>query len=121
MKTYGSTILHLSTRWRWVVSFTPLQLYPRENNPWYALDRGLAGPQNRSGRCGDEKNLLSLPGIEPTFLCCPARTIVAVLIELSLFWGSRCAYNIWSNIDKLKMSVAELLKSNDQFKMIWKA
>jgi hypothetical protein len=34
-------------------------------NPRYPLDRRLGGPQSRSGRCGLEKNLLPLPGIEP--------------------------------------------------------
>jgi hypothetical protein len=29
----------------------------------YPLDRRLGGPQNWSGRCGEEKNL-ALPGIE---------------------------------------------------------
>jgi hypothetical protein len=29
----------------------------------YPLDRGLGGPQSRSGHCGEEKNF-ALPGIE---------------------------------------------------------
>jgi hypothetical protein len=58
-KSYNSTILELSTTWRWVVSFKPRPLYPQ-----YALDRGLGEPQNRSGRCGVEKHLLHLLGIE---------------------------------------------------------
>jgi hypothetical protein len=37
-------ILNLGTRWRWVVIFTPRLLIPR-----YSLDRGVGGPQNRSG------------------------------------------------------------------------
>jgi hypothetical protein len=32
---YSSTILDLDTRWRWVVSFTPWQLYPRGKRHWY--------------------------------------------------------------------------------------
>jgi hypothetical protein len=40
---YSSTILDLSTRWRWVVSFTPLPLYPRGNSPRYPLDRRVGG------------------------------------------------------------------------------
>jgi hypothetical protein len=56
----SSTILDLGTRWRWVVSLTPRPLYPR-----YPLDRRLGGPQSRSGRSGEEKNLLPLPEIEP--------------------------------------------------------
>jgi hypothetical protein len=31
--------------------------------PRYVLDKKLGGPQNRSGRCGEEKSLLPLPGI----------------------------------------------------------
>jgi hypothetical protein len=61
---YSSTFLHLATRWRWVVSFTPLKLYPRGTSPQYQLDRRLGGPQSRSGCCGEEKKL-ALPGIEP--------------------------------------------------------
>jgi hypothetical protein len=40
--------------------FTPLGKSPR-----FSLDRGLCGPQNRSERCGVEKNPLPLPGIKP--------------------------------------------------------
>jgi hypothetical protein len=42
-------------KWRWVVSFTPLPLYSWGRSPWYPLDRRLGGPQNQSGRCGEEK------------------------------------------------------------------
>jgi hypothetical protein len=62
---YTSTILDLGTRWRLVVSFKPRPLlYPRGKSPLYPLDRRLGGPQSRSGRCEDEKNLAVL-GIEP--------------------------------------------------------
>jgi hypothetical protein len=58
MKTYGewsysSTILDLGTRWRSVVSFKPLPLYPR-----YPLDRRLRPD-------AVEKTLLCMPKIEP--------------------------------------------------------
>jgi hypothetical protein len=33
---------------------------PGENLPWYSLDRRLGGPQGRSGRCGEEKNVASV-------------------------------------------------------------
>jgi hypothetical protein len=56
---YSSTFLDLSTIWKWVLRFTPLQLYLQ-----YPLNRRLDGPQSRSGRCGKETNL-ALPGIEP--------------------------------------------------------
>jgi hypothetical protein len=51
---YNSTILDLGTRWRCVVSFTSLPLYPRENSPKYLLDRRLGGPQSKST---EEKNV----------------------------------------------------------------
>jgi hypothetical protein len=35
---YSSTILDLSTRWKWVVSFTPQPLYPWVRSPRYPLD-----------------------------------------------------------------------------------
>jgi hypothetical protein len=57
---YSSTILDLSTTWRWVVNFTPRPHYPR--NP---LDRRLGGSLSWSGRCGEDKIPLLLPWIEP--------------------------------------------------------
>jgi hypothetical protein len=71
MKTYwGSaviapSILDLGTRWKWVVSFTPLPLYPQGRNPWHPLNRRLGGPRSRSGYGVEEKNSQSPPGIEP--------------------------------------------------------
>jgi hypothetical protein len=62
IKTYWGSggiaprILVLGTRWRRVISFTPRTLYPQEKSLRYALDRRLGGPQNRSGRGGEEKN-----------------------------------------------------------------
>jgi hypothetical protein len=31
---------------------------------WYPLDRGLGGPQSRSGRGGEKENSHPLPGLE---------------------------------------------------------
>jgi hypothetical protein len=62
---YSSIILDLGSRWRWVISFTPWPLYPQGKSPRYPLDRWLARPQNRCGRCGVEKRLSFLSGIEP--------------------------------------------------------
>jgi hypothetical protein len=59
---YSSTILCLSSRWRWVISFTPQPLYPRGESSRYPLDRRLGRPQSRSGRRGEEKHF-ALPGI----------------------------------------------------------
>jgi hypothetical protein len=60
---YSSTILDLGTKWTQVVSFAPLQIYPRGNSPQYPLDRRVGGFQSRSGLCGEDKNVLPLPGM----------------------------------------------------------
>jgi hypothetical protein len=57
--------INLGTRWRWVVSLTPLPLYPRGKSSWYPLDRRLGGPQSRPGRGGKEKNSQPPSAIEP--------------------------------------------------------
>jgi hypothetical protein len=44
--------LDFGTWWGWVVSFTPLPLYPQ-----FSLDMRLGGPQSRSGHFGEEKHL----------------------------------------------------------------
>jgi hypothetical protein len=54
---YSSIFLVIGTRWKWIVSFTPLLPYYRRKIRWYSLDKRLVGPQSRSGRCGEEKNL----------------------------------------------------------------
>jgi hypothetical protein len=60
----ASRILDLGTRWRWMVSFTPLLLYLQGNGPWHPLDRRLGGLQSRYGPGGEEKNSQPLPGLE---------------------------------------------------------
>jgi hypothetical protein len=68
MKTYWGSggiaprILDLGTRWRWVVSFTFQPLCPQGKSLCYPLDRRLSGPQNHSGRGGEEKNSLPPTG-----------------------------------------------------------
>jgi hypothetical protein len=68
MKTYWGSggiaprIIHLGTRWAWVVSFTPRPLYPQKKGPRYPLGRKLGGPQSWSRRGGEEKNSQSPPG-----------------------------------------------------------
>jgi hypothetical protein len=42
---YSSTILDLGTRWRWVVSFPPLPLYPAERAPNTHWRGGWVGPR----------------------------------------------------------------------------
>jgi hypothetical protein len=75
-------ILDLGSRWRWVVSFTPRPLYPQGKRPWYPLDRRMGGPQNWSGRGGEEKNSSPLPGLEPPIIQPIAQRCTAPVIRL---------------------------------------
>jgi hypothetical protein len=72
-----------------VISFTPRPLYPQGKNHWCPLDRRLSGPQNRSGRGGEEKNSQIAPGIEPYNPDRPAR--IPALYQLS-YHGSSSYY-----------------------------
>jgi hypothetical protein len=74
---YSSTVLDFDTRW--VVSFAPWPLYPRVKSPRYLLDMRLGGPQRRSGRCEENKNILPLLKMEPRFLGLPVHSLVAIL------------------------------------------
>jgi hypothetical protein len=64
-QTYSPTIIYLSTRLRWVVSFTLRPLYPRRKNPRYLLDRRLCAPQAGLDAVKRREELLSPPKIEP--------------------------------------------------------
>jgi hypothetical protein len=57
---YSEVILDFCTRWRWVVSFKPLQLYSQRNGLRYPLYKSLDGSQSRSGL----NNLLERETIE---------------------------------------------------------
>jgi hypothetical protein len=84
---YSSTFLDLGTRWRWVVSYTPLPLYPR-----YPLDRRLDGPQSPSGCCGERKILHCWESNQGR----PAR-------RLSLYWLSYSNSQPWEEGIKNKI------------------
>lgn len=74
-----------------VISFTYKPFYRQVMNPRY---QGLGGPQRWSGHFVEEKNLLSLPGIEPRFLVRPARNLVTVptmLFAADLNWTQKGA------------------------------
>jgi hypothetical protein len=45
-----------------------LATLPLGENPWYALDTRMGGPQSRSGRGGEKKNPQPLPGLEPPII-----------------------------------------------------
>jgi hypothetical protein len=66
-----------------MVRFSLRLLCHHNKCPWYLhWIRGRMGPRSRSG-CYEEKELLLLRGIEPTFLGCPARSAVIKPTELS--------------------------------------
>jgi len=88
-------ILNLGTKWGCVVSFMPQSLYFRGKIPRYPLDRGLGGPQSRSGRSAKEKNSIR------TRNRTPASHLVPMWTELPRFlylnhnmdkngWNSPC-------------------------------
>jgi hypothetical protein len=61
-------------RWRWVVSFRPLPVYPKEKKPRYPLNLRLSGLQIRYGN--SEKHTILLP---------------LTVIEARLFGHSACS------------------------------
>jgi hypothetical protein len=65
-----------------VVSFTPGTLSRGGGNTRCPVTMGLGGPQSRSGRFGEKKNLLLLPKTEAQFFCCPSRSSVTLPAEL---------------------------------------
>jgi hypothetical protein len=75
MKTWvtgaATLILSLRPRWRNVVSFKFMTLNPQQKQP-LVLSTRLDEPHNRSIRCGEQNNLLTLPGVKPCSSHCPA-------------------------------------------------
>jgi hypothetical protein len=71
------------------VRVTPPPLYPQGKSTSYPLDRRLGGPQNLSGRGGEEKNSYPLPVLEPPIiqpvpLSCPGSYMKAGDLRNSL-------------------------------------
>jgi len=69
IKTHSSTgtsttILNLSTQWRYVVSFMPWQVYSLGRTPWYPLLEFEWAPEAVL-LCWTPENLLLLPGVDP--------------------------------------------------------
>jgi hypothetical protein len=81
-RRYSSTILNLGTIWRWVVNFMPLPLYSPRKLFQYPLYMRLGGPQSRSGRCGEDKNVFPLAGIDLRFFGFPTPCLAAISIFL---------------------------------------
>lgn len=61
-----------------------LQLYIQAKQVWYPIDIKPGGPHCWSQCLGQEKNLLTLPGMEPQFLGCPAHSLVTILTKVIL-------------------------------------
>jgi hypothetical protein len=94
-----------------VISFTPRLLYPR-----YPLDRRLRGPQNRSGRCGEEK-ILDRTGTRtptprsssPQLVAIPAPQEIPCFYETRrLITMFRRAHHLALSCDQLNSSVGTL-------------
>jgi len=85
----ASRILDASTRWRWVVSFTPRPSYPQGKIPWYQLDKTTAGPQNWSGHGGKEKNSQNQQVKKDSVFYGTRRfiTVFTIARHLSLCWA----------------------------------
>jgi hypothetical protein len=68
MKMYG--VSGIAQPFQMEVSHQPhaLTLYTWGKSPWYPLYRRLRGPQSWSKCCEEEKNLLSILGIEPELI-----------------------------------------------------
>jgi hypothetical protein len=80
-------ILDLCIRWRWVVSFTALPLYPQGQSSWYPFERRLGGSQSRSGRRGEERTSQPLPWLEPPIIHPVAQSYTTELFRLLHYDG----------------------------------
>jgi hypothetical protein len=91
------------------VRFTPLPLYPLGKSPLYTLDRRLGGPQNLSGRSGEEKNRTqTVQLVAPRYTDSRLKKfiiiiiiIVIVTIRSGLGWIGRSQ---WSRGQRLELS-----------------
>jgi len=79
------SIVNLDTRQSRAVSFTSRPLHPWGMNPWYPLNRRLAGTKNRSGQAGEEKRFLPPSGIEPIGRL--PRNLVTITNTLSRYYA----------------------------------
>lgn len=86
IETYGSNgciaprNLNLGTRRNWVSSFMPGPSYTRGKSFWYKLYIGLGGLQSQYIPDWEERNICSLPEIEPLFSDRSALSLIATLV-----------------------------------------
>jgi hypothetical protein len=89
VEVYLHSFFDLSSKLWWVVSFTPLPLYPQGRIPCYPLDRRLGGPQSRfGGHGGEEKNSQPLRGLETPIIQSAAQRNTTELSQLLKRYGS---------------------------------
>ena len=74
VQTYRLPIFNLSTRWRWVISFTFRPLYPLTINPGTHWIRGWVGPR------------ASVKALEKRWISCPCQNHDSLEIQQSLYW-----------------------------------
>jgi hypothetical protein len=91
---YSSTFLELGTRWRWVISFTPQQLYSWGKSHRYPFYRRLGGSQNRCGCRRDEGNMHWRESKPDRPACSPSlyrlsylHSLILTLIRAFCFWS----------------------------------
>ena len=77
-----------------MVSYMPRLFSRLRTTPLYQLFIMLSELQNRSGRLGDDRNVLAPPRIATRFLRWPVRSLVTIPIELYRFLYDYCYYNI---------------------------
>jgi hypothetical protein len=94
IEIYSSTIFHLGTGWRWVVSIMRRLLNPQEKGSWYPLDRSLGGPQSQSWCCEEDKNLALVrnwtPAIQLVTQCYTDWAVPTVNLKWGIYypdWG----------------------------------
>jgi hypothetical protein len=92
-----------------VVSFTLRSLYSRGKSPRYPLSRRLGGPQNHSGRRGEEKSLTPIGTRIPTFgrparsqsLCRLGTMIAQSVKRQATGWTARVRFPAVQNLSVL--------------------
>jgi len=77
-----SFLFNLSTRWRWVVSFTTCLTFLPTRSLWHLLNRKPDGYMNQPGCFGQEINLFPCHKLYHIFSC-TSHSLVSILTELS--------------------------------------
>jgi hypothetical protein len=97
---HSSTVLVLSTRWRWVGSFMTLPLNPWEQSSGYSLRRRLSGCHSHFECYGKEK-MVSCPcqKLNPG---CLAHSLFTILDELSWFHKHSCYIQVSPWLSKIR-------------------